>query len=62
MFNLTEQQQAAVSEFMDVPTEYCGAIGGRYTFSFTPTAIGMVVEITDNVLKRQLDITDYDSW
>jgi hypothetical protein len=62
VFNLTEQQKAAVSEFTNVPAEYCGAIGGRYTFSFTPTAIGMVVEITDNVLKRQLDITDYDSW
>lgn len=41
---------------------YFGAIGGNYTWSFTPNSIGTSVSVTNNYLKETLDITEYDSW
>lgn len=40
----------------------CGAIGGRFTFSFTPTSMGTIIKIVDNIDKSEIDITDYESW
>jgi len=33
-----------------------------FTYSFTPTSIGVCVVIRDNLTLTMLDITDYDSW
>lgn len=40
---------------------YVGAIGGAYTFCFTPTGLGdmVVVKCADGT---ELDLTDYDLW
>ena len=40
----------------------CGAIGGRFTFCITPTGLGLIVKIIDNVTKQELDVTDYENW
>jgi hypothetical protein len=42
--------------------EYCGANGGRYTYSFTLTNMGMVVEVIDNITNERLNVTEYDQW
>lgn len=42
--------------------EYCGAIGGRYTFSFTFTTLGRTAKVTDNLRNEELDLTDYTTW
>lgn len=39
-----------------------GAIGGRFTYCFTPTSLGMVVKVIDDVDKDEIDLTDYLSW
>ncbi len=39
-----------------------GAIGGRYTYSFTPTGIGTIVKVHDAISKETLDLTDYENW
>lgn len=39
-----------------------GAIGGGYTYCFTPTGIGMIVKVVNGVTKEELDVTDYDSF
>lgn len=39
-----------------------GTIGGKYTVSFTPTSIGMVVKAQCNICKEEQDVTDYDAW
>lgn len=71
MIKLDEKQTALMSEWArkndeewlkDHPTFNVGAIGGRYTFSFTPTSLGMVIEVTDNLVNNSLDLTDYDAW
>jgi hypothetical protein len=38
-----------------------GAIGGAYTFCFTPTGLG-TVEVVKCADGTQLDLTDIDSW
>ena len=40
---------------------YCGAIGGFYTISFSPTGLGNMVSV--KTLKGdEEDITDFDLW
>ncbi|CAB4219010.1 hypothetical protein UFOVP1604_93 [uncultured Caudovirales phage] len=36
--------------------------GERWTFMFTPTGIGTVVEVKDNNTDEILDLTDWDLW
>ncbi len=37
-------------------------LGERWTFSFTPTGIGIVVSVIDNATKDTLDLTDWDNF
>lgn len=44
-------------------SKYGGAIGGRFTYCFTPTSLGMVVKVRDSMeSKDTIDLTDYSSW
>lgn len=38
------------------------AIGGRYTYSFTPTSLGMVQRVRCASCNKELDVSDYASW
>jgi hypothetical protein len=40
---------------------YVGAVGGAYTFCFTPTGIGEIIEVTASDGDK-LDLTDFDTW
>ena len=39
-----------------------GASGGAYTFSFTPTSIGVVVKACNSVSNESIDLSNYDEW
>jgi len=39
-----------------------GAIGGGYTYRFTPTSIGVAFEVKNNITGAVLDLTDYNVW
>jgi hypothetical protein len=39
-----------------------GAIGGSYTYSFTPTTLGVVVKVKNNANGEEIDLTDYENW
>lgn len=41
---------------------YCGAIGGELTYSFTPTSLGCILKVTDELTNKTIDLTDYDVW
>lgn len=41
---------------------YTGAVGGEITFCFTPTSLGNVCVVTDQVTGEKINLTDYDSW
>lgn len=38
-----------------------GAIGGGYTFMFTPTGLGDIVKVRRNDCK-EIDLTEIDKW
>lgn len=39
-----------------------GAIGGAYTYCFTPTSLGVIVVVKNCVTKEEINLTDFDSW
>lgn len=41
--------------------EYSGAIGGRLTFSFTPTGLGVVTKVKCGC-GEEIDLTEYNDW
>ena len=41
--------------------DYSGAIGGNFTYSFTPTSIGSIVKVKCSC-GDWFDATDYDYW
>jgi hypothetical protein len=63
-FNLTEEQYSKLKEWKSKHDSNApdGAIGGRYTYSFTPTRLGMVVVVTDSITKEEIDLSNYDEW
>lgn len=62
-FELSEEEQEKLAAWRSTHEEvYTGAIGGRYTYSFTPTSLGEVILVTDNVTGEELNLTDYESW
>lgn len=37
-------------------------IGGSVSYSFTPTAVGIVAKASCAVCKNEIDLSDYDNW
>lgn len=59
-----QQQDAKVLEQQRVndPTQdmpYYGCSGGEYSYIFTPTSLGIVLEVRNNVTKEQINLIDY---
>jgi hypothetical protein len=63
MFDLDKEQLEKLAEWKGKHTKaFVGAIGGRYTYSFSPTSLGVVVKVKDEITKEEIDLTDYLSW
>jgi hypothetical protein len=43
-------------------TPYYGCSGGSLTYSFTPTTLGLVVVVKNNITNEEINLTDYDNW
>ncbi len=41
---------------------YTGAIGGQFTYCFTPTSIGVTATVKDYITGEKIDLTDYSEW
>lgn len=41
---------------------YCGAIGGQFEFTFTPTSLGTIASVKDNVTGEKLILTDFGDF
>jgi hypothetical protein len=39
-----------------------GAIGGMYTYCFTPTGIGTIERVKCNGCSAEIDLTRYEDW
>jgi len=62
LFSLKEIEKIKkFQEEHDCTIKGLGAIGGQYTYSFTPTNIGTVIKISCACGKEE-DITDYEDW
>jgi len=63
MFALTKEQSEKLNEWAKAlkngPT---GAIGGRFTYSFTPTSLGTIVKVKCGLTNEEVDLTDYQDW
>jgi hypothetical protein len=67
IFSLSSEQVAKFEEWQrelaaHYGPRYSGAVGGRYTFEFTPNGIGVAVRVIDFHTKQELDLTEFDSW
>lgn len=59
---LKEMEQWAANHTSDVCTmKYFGAIRGAFTYSFTPTNLGVICTV-ECTCGAKHDATDYDSW
>ena len=59
-FKLSDEQTEKAKQWMKEREKYVGAIGGQFSFTFTPTGLGDIVTITDG--KEELTLTDYNLW
>jgi len=68
VFDLTENQTKILNKWNEKHRVVCkyshenaGAIGGRLTFRFTPTSLGMCVSVKC-VCGEKIDLTECDEW
>ena len=63
-FSLTEEQKIKLDEWksQQVEKDKVGTIGDRYTYSFTPTSLGIIVIVKDNVTNSEINLTDFSNW
>ena len=63
MITLTLEQQVHIDAWKaTLPAAVIGASGGRFTYLLTPTGVGTIMEIQDNITGHTLNITDYTTW
>jgi len=68
MFSLSEEEEKAAKAWIEKHREEhkmgpfdCGAIGGRWTYKFTPTGLGPII-IVQCICGEEENVTDFDSW
>lgn len=62
-FLINNEQMKRLGQWMaDKPKKYTGAIGGRFTYSFHPTALGVIIKVKDEVDGSEIDLSEYQDW
>lgn len=65
-FTLTDEEEKRALAFQTereaVSATMPTAIGGRWSYIFTPTSVGTAVSIYDSHGKIERELSDYDSW
>jgi len=69
MFNLDPKQMGMITDWLkqhDVTCPYAnparqGASGGRLTYEFTPTTIGLIAKVKCGC-GGSVDVSDYHNW
>jgi len=66
MFSLDKKQLNDLDKWKETLVKYdAGAIGGAFTYAFTSTGLGVIVNVyyfMDTDLEQSIDLTDYESW
>jgi len=58
----SEREEYYKKQTQDWTVPYTGAIGGLFTFEFTPTYLGNKVVVKCCHPKKEKDLTNYDAW
>jgi hypothetical protein len=65
-FELNDEQVKQIREWMEARDlgKYSGACGGRFTYCFTPTSIGVCVRVEDAMgpEPKYIDVSNYEDW
>lgn len=62
-FAINAEQQKKIEDWIATHKKVgTGALGGRYTYSFTATSLGTIIEVEDIITDTRLDVTDYEDW
>lgn len=51
-----------MSECSGMNSDRGGMIGGRFSYTVTPTSLANTVVIQDSITGREENITDFNSW
>lgn len=66
MFNLSEKQLLKLDEWKEKHNKKCkgsyGAIGGKITYKFTPTSLGIIILVNCDCCKDKIDLSEYEDW
>lgn len=66
MFKLSKEQHNKMIDFSkECPKINAGAIGGAWTYEFTPTNLGVITIVTfakGTDKERVIDLTEYKDW
>lgn len=66
-FTLTDDEELKLAEWLDslqpeISGKSYGAAGGGLTYKFTPTGLGLVIEVTEYHTQKTINLTDYSDW
>lgn len=63
-FFLTETEESNLEKFYEnhCNCPFTSAVGGKYTFTITPTGFGPCISIKCNCCDKEVEITDLESW
>ena len=62
-FEVTDEIYEEYKNFIsNKPNAYYGMIGGRFSLEITPTSMGNIYVLKDDLEKTKLNLTDFDCW
>lgn len=75
MFSLTEEQKEKLGQWASEQYKKdaakaaqngrlsaYGASGGEFSYTFTPTNLGLIIKVKNNLSGDELDLTEWDMW
>lgn len=54
-------EHPALRRMMEEDPQYVGAIGGRFSYRFIPTSLG-VITVVQCACGKEKNVTDFDKW
>lgn len=65
-FELSKKEEKLIEKFekkqRKKDPDEMGSVGGRFSYIVTPTGIGILVGVRDNLLNEEKDVTDFNNW
>jgi hypothetical protein len=63
VFELSQEDLDKIKSWIKtLPKGYYGCIGGRFTYSFTPTTLGLITVVSDGMTGEEININDFEDW